>query len=161
MAEVMPGKENVVRKTIKVEAPIERAFAVFTEKMGTWWPATHHIAKEPFVAVVIEPRSGGRWFERDAQGSECQWGGVLAWEPPKRVVLSWHLGPDWKYDPDKAKASEVEFLFIAEGPKNTRVELTHSHFERHGEGWQAILAGVDSPGGWTGVLAPYIEAAKL
>lgn len=151
----------VVRRTIRVNAPIEKAFQVFTERMGSWWPATHHIAPEAFTEIVVEPRAGGRWFERDAKGRECDWGRVLTWEKPHRVVFSWHLQTDWKFDPDPAKASEVALEFTAEGAETTRVELQHRHFERHGEGWEKVRMGVDSPGGWTCVLAPYVEAVDV
>lgn len=86
----------VVKRTIHVNVPIDRAFRVFTEKMGDWWPASHHIAKTPFVEVVVESRAGGRWFERDERGNECDWGRVLHWEPPKQLLVSWHLQPDWQ-----------------------------------------------------------------
>lgn len=158
MAEAV--REPAVRKTIKVDAPIERAFSVFAEKMGTWWPASHHIAKQPFQAVIVEPRTGGRWYERSADGAECDWGRVTAWEPPKRVTLSWNLGVDFQYDPDMAKASEVEIRFYSEGPKKSRVELEHRHLERHGENYGQLQASVDSPDGWSMILAAYAEGAK-
>lgn len=144
-----------VRRTLRVNVPIDRAFRVLTEKMGTWWPASHHIGKTPFTEIVVEPRAGGRWFERGAAGTECDWGRVLVWEPPKRLILAWHLQPDWQYSTDPARASEVAFEFIAEGPEATRLEFEHRHIERHGEGWERLFGEVDSPGGWTGVLAEY------
>src|SRR5207244_11264374 len=123
------------RRTITVEAPKELAFAVFTEGMSTSWLLdTHHIGEQPAEEVMVEPRSGGRWYERAADGTECEWGRVIEWEPPERVVFGWHLGPGWKYDPDESKASEVEVRFVAEGPTTTRVELEHRGFERHGPG---------------------------
>lgn len=150
----------MVRRTVHVNVPVERAFRVFTEKMGTWWPTTHHIAKTPFVEVVVEPYAGGRWFERDASGKECDWGRVLVWEPPKHVVVSWHLQPDWQYNADPALASEVSLMFFAEGPGATRLELEHRHIERHGENWEKLRQGVDSPGGWTQVLGGYEKLAN-
>lgn len=144
-----------VKRTLRVNVPIDRAFRVLTEKMGTWWPASHHVGKAPFTDVVVEPGVGGRWFERDANGSECDWGRVLVWEPPKRLVLSWQLQPDWQYSADASRASEVDFEFIAEGQGVTRLEFEHRHIERHGEGWENLRKGVDSPGGWTGVLAEF------
>jgi uncharacterized protein YndB with AHSA1/START domain len=150
----------VVKRTIRVNVPIETAFRVLTERMGTWWPATHHIGKTPFTEIVVEPRVGGRWFEHDSSGAECDWGRVLVWEPPKKLVVSWHLQPDWKYNADSSKASEVSFEFIVEGPEATRMEFEHRHIERHGEGWEKMRVGVDSPGGWTLVLAQYVDAMK-
>ena len=158
MAEPVAAKAGVVRKTLNVDASIERAFSVFTEKMASWWPATHHIAKQPFQEIVIEPRAGGRWLERAADGSECPWGRVLAWEPPHRVTLSWHLQADWQFDPNPEKASEVEIRFFSEGAGKTRVELEHRGLERHGAGWEKIRTGVDSPGGWSSILENFAKA---
>ena len=149
-----------VRRALQVNVPIEKAFQVFAQKMGTWWPASHHIGKQPFTEIVVEPRAGGRWFERDAEGAECDWGRVLVWEPPKRLVVSWHLQPDWSFDPDASRASEVALEFIAEGPEKTRLEFEHRHIQRHGAEYEKLRAGVDSPGGWTMVLAQFAEAAK-
>ena len=149
-----------VRRTITVETSRERAFALFTERAGSWWPATHHIAPQPFVAVVMEPRVGGRWFERSTEGAECEWGHVLAWEPPSRVVLAWQLTAEWKYEPDMAKASEVEVRFVAEGAKRTRVELEHRGFERHGAGAEKMRTAVEGPSGWTQCLAQFNEATQ-
>lgn len=150
-----PALTATVKRTLRVSVPIDFAFRMLTQKMGTWWPASHHIGKTPFTEIVVEPHAGGRWFERDIAGAECDWGRVLVWEPPKRVVLSWHLQPDWHYDPDLSRASEVCFEFLAEGPGATRLEFEHRQLERHGEGWEKLRAGVDSPGGWTGVLTEF------
>lgn len=158
MAEPVTAKASSVRKTLNVSVPIERAFAVFTEKMGAWWPATHHIAKQPFIEIEMERRSGGRWFERAADGSECDWGRVLAWEPPNRVVFAWHLQGDFKFDPNPEKASEVEVRFFAEDAGKTRVELEHRNLERHGANWEQVRKAVDSPGGWTAVLENFTKA---
>jgi uncharacterized protein YndB with AHSA1/START domain len=149
-----------VKRTIRVNVPIEKAFQVFTERMGAWWPASHHIAAQPFHDVVVEPREGGRWFERDNNGAECDWGRVLSWEPPYRLTLSWQLQPDWKYSADMSRASEVALEFIAEGNQATRLELEHRHIERHGEGWENLRKGVDAPGGWTGILETFAGTVK-
>jgi uncharacterized protein YndB with AHSA1/START domain len=135
--------------------PIEFAFRTLTQKMATWWPASHHIGSTPFEEIVVEPFAGGRWFERGANGAECDWGRVLVWEPPKRVVVSWHLQPDWSFSLDMARASEVSFEFFAEGAETTRMEFEHRHIERHGEGWEKLRDAVDSPGGWTGILVEF------
>jgi uncharacterized protein YndB with AHSA1/START domain len=144
-----------VKRTLRIGVPIDHAFRVLTEKMGAWCPASHHIAKTPFAEIVVEPRVGGRWFERDSKGAECDWGHVLVWDPPKHLVVSWQLQPDWQYSADMSKASEVSFEFVAGGPAATRLEFEHRHLERHGEGWENLRNGVDAPGGWTGVLAQF------
>jgi uncharacterized protein YndB with AHSA1/START domain len=149
----------MVRRTIRVNVPIEKAFQVFTQRMAAWWPATHHIAKEPFTEIIVEPRPGGRWYERDAKGNDCEWGQVIVWEPPRKLVTTWQLQPDFKFSPDLSLASEVALEFIAEGPEATRVEFEHRRLERHGAAWQELRRAVDAPGGWTLVLAQYVEAA--
>ncbi len=154
--------EAVVRKSVRVQAPVERAFTVFVEQMETWWPATHHIGKTPFEAIFVEPRVGGRWYERNAEGSLCDWGTVLAWDPPHRVAFSWHVGPghdspDWTFNGDLAKASQVEIRFSPDGPSATLVELEHSKLERHGEGFEQLRALFDGPGAWSGILAEFAK----
>jgi uncharacterized protein YndB with AHSA1/START domain len=142
----------VVQREITVKATPARAFEFFTSQMARWWPEKMNIAGVPFSDVVMEPHPGGRFFERAANGSECDWGRVLVWEPPARVVLGWHLNPQWQFDPDPAHASEVEVRFEALGPQTTQVVLVHSGFERHGEGFDSLLKSVGSPGGWTLIL---------
>ncbi len=151
--------EQTVRRTVTVAVPVQRAFTVFTERFTTWWPETHHIAPVDMAEAVIEPREGGRWYERGVDGSECDWGRVLAWEPPTRLVLSWHLDGEWKFDPDLAKASEVEVRFISEGPATTRVELEHRHFERHGATADSLRTSVSADGGWGTILEGYAKVA--
>jgi hypothetical protein len=161
-------EEAVVRKSVRVRAGVERAFSVFVEQMETWWPATHHLAKEPFELIVVEPRLGGRWYERSASGAEGEWGKVLGWDPPRSVRLSWHVGPghdqpDWVCDPDTAKASEVEIRFSEAGAGFTLVELEHSKLDRHGEGWESLRALFDGPGAWVTILESFanrMEASK-
>ena len=144
------AEEAIVSKSVRVSAPIERAFSVFVEQMETWWPATHHIGKTPFEAIFVEPRVGGRWYERDVEGKHADWGTVLAWDPPHLVTFSWHVGPghdspDWVCDPDMAKASEVQIRFTAEAPGITLVELEHSKLERHSDGYEQLRAVFDGP----------------
>ena len=155
-----PAPMALVKRTIRVDVPIEKAFQVFVERMGDWWPASHHIGVEPFTTIVIEKREGGRWFERDSNGTECDWGRVLLCQPPRRLILSWHLQPDFKYSSDRTRASEVALQFIAEGPEATRLDFEHRYLERHGEGFKKLLESVGSAGGWTAVLAQYVEALK-
>ncbi len=150
----------VVRKNVRVAVPIEHAFSVFVEQMETWWPAEHHIGAKPFQSIIVEPRKGGRWYERDAEGNDCTWGHILAWEPPHRVTFSWHLGPDWQFNPDLARASEVEIRFTAESPSATLVELEHSALERHGEGYEKMREMLDSPDAWSRTLTEFAKAAN-
>jgi uncharacterized protein YndB with AHSA1/START domain len=164
----MPNAEELdlrVLKTIRVKVPIEHAFSVFVEHMESWWPASHHIGNTPFVAIFVEPRVGGRWYERNSDGALCDWGTVLAWDPPHRVRFSWHVGPghdqpDWVFEPDMARASEVEIRFRSEGPNATFVELEHSKIERHGEGAVQLRAMFDGPGAWITILEKFAKAAE-
>lgn len=150
----------VVRKSVRVQAPIERAFSVFVEQMEAWWPARHHIGTNPFEAIFVEPRVGGRWYERDSAGNECDWGQVRAWDPPRLVTFSWHLGPDWKFNPDLAKSSDVAIRFTSEGDSATLVELEHSGIERHGEGYEQLRDMLDGPGAWVDTLAAFARVAQ-
>jgi uncharacterized protein YndB with AHSA1/START domain len=147
-----------VRKSVRVEAGAARAFEVFTAGLSRWWPHSHHIGTAPMKEGVIEPRLGGRWYERGEDGSECEWGKVLVWEPPTRLVLAWNIDPQFKYDP--SRFSEVEVLFIAESPTATRVELEHRKLERFGvEAGEQMRTSVDAPNGWTAIMALYAAFA--
>jgi uncharacterized protein YndB with AHSA1/START domain/uncharacterized damage-inducible protein DinB len=148
-----------VRKSITVKASVEHAFQVFTDGFDSWWPRSHHIGKQPMVKAVIETRAGGRCYGREADGTECNWGTVLTWEPPNRFVLAWQIDPKWQYEPDVHKASEVEVRFTPEAGGLTRVDLEHRHFERHGEGAGHVRTGVDAPYGWGGLLQTYAARA--
>jgi uncharacterized protein YndB with AHSA1/START domain len=148
---------SAVNRSVTVNASPERAFEVFTAGFSTWWPIeSHHIGEKMAVEVVIEPRAGGRWFERDADGGECDWGFVIAWEPPRRVVLSWHLTPEYRFDPDPDTASDVEIRFTPQDG-GTLVELEHRGFERRADGGAQIRETVSGPGGWTELLQTYAE----
>jgi uncharacterized protein YndB with AHSA1/START domain len=141
--------ETSVRTSITVEAPIEQAFNVFTEGIGSWWPETHHLIEGELAEMVFDPFVGGNVYDRGVDGSECRWARVLAYEPPSRVVISWDINPSWQIETDHSKTSEVEVRFIAEGPDRTRVELEHRNLDRHGDGWEQMRDAVGSPGGWS------------
>ncbi|MER7335946.1 MULTISPECIES: SRPBCC family protein [unclassified Micromonospora] len=153
-----PSAIPAIRRTITVSAPVERAFRVFTESIGTWWPAGYHIGRAEFAEAVLQPGAGGRWFERGTDGSECDWGRVLAWEPPHRLLLTWQINGEWQYDPDDGHASEIEVRFTAAGPDQTVVELEHRHLDRLANG-RAMHDAVGGDGGWTGVLEGYAKVA--
>jgi uncharacterized protein YndB with AHSA1/START domain len=150
---------NSVHKSITVEAPIERAFTVFTDQIGSWWPPDHHILDAPLAEMVFEPREGGRIYDRGTDGSECQWSRVLAYEPPTRVVFSWDIDLHWQIETDPDRASEIEIRFIPEGEARTRVELEHRNLDRHGDGWEKMRDAVASPGGWGRGLSAFAERA--
>ena len=144
-----------VRKSIEVRASVEDAFEVFANDMDSWWPRTHHIGKSPMTRCVLEPRAGGRCYSEQEDGTECDWGSVLAWDPPSRLMIAWQITPTWQFEPDISRSSEVDVHFTSLGENLTRVDLEHRHFERLGEGGRAMRAGVDDPSGWNGLLTLY------
>jgi uncharacterized protein YndB with AHSA1/START domain len=145
----------VVRRQIVVDAPIERAFTVFTERFGDFKPPEHNLLGVPIAETVFEPEVGGHIYDRGVDGSECRWARVLAYEPPDRVVFSWDISPRWQIEDDPDNASEVEVTFVAEGPGRTRVELEHRHLDRHGSGWESVRDGVAHDEGWPLYLSRY------
>lgn len=151
--------DTAVRFEITVEAPVERAFSVFTEQFDRIKPREHNLlAPEPIAETVFETRVGGHVYDRGENGSVCRWARVLAFEPPHRFVISWDISPSWQIVTDPAEASEVEVRFVADGPERTRVELEHRHLERHGAGWESVRDGVDNPRGWPLYLERYAAA---
>jgi uncharacterized protein YndB with AHSA1/START domain len=146
---------EVVRKQVVVEAPIDRAFMVFTERFGDFKPLEHNLLGAPITETVFEPRVGGNIYDRAEDGSECRWARILAYDPPDLVVFSWDISPRWQLETDPELTSEVEVRFFAETPRRTRVELEHRHIDRHGPGWQAVREGVDEDEGWPLYLARY------
>jgi uncharacterized protein YndB with AHSA1/START domain len=155
---------TAVRTSIVVDAPPERAFAVFTEDIGSWWPKEHHVLQAPLSHMVFEPKVGGNVYDVGTDGSESRWARVLAYEPPDRVVFSWDLSVQFQLETDPAKTSEVEVRFVPEGEGRTRVELEHRHIDRHGEGWEGLRDAVGSPGGWglgLGAFAHLVQEEKV
>ncbi|RAN76682.1 ATPase [Bacillus sp. SRB_336] len=148
-------ESTALRRQITVEAPIERAFAVFTGQFGDFKPAEHNLLAAPIAETVFEPKVGGHIYDRAVDGTECHWARVLAYEPPGRVVFSWDIGPQWELVDSPDNASEVEVRFTALAPQRTRVELEHRHIDRHGPGWQAVRDGVGGDAGWPLYLARF------
>ena len=145
----------VVRRHIVVEAPYEKAFAVFTERLGDFKPPEHNLLEAPIAETVFEPRVGGHIYDRATDGTVCRWARVLVYEPPRRVVFSWDIGPTWQLEINPENASEVEVRFIEETADRTRVELEHRNIDRHGPGWEAVADGVGHDQGWPLYLARY------
>ena len=145
----------VVRRQIVVEAPIDRAFTVFTERFGDFKPPEHNLLGAPIAETVFETKVGGSIYDRGVDGSECHWARVLVYEPPHRVVFSWDINPQWQVEADPGNTSEVEVRFVAETPERTRVELEHRHLDRHGPGWESVRDGVAHDQGWPLYLDRY------
>jgi uncharacterized protein YndB with AHSA1/START domain len=153
----MTTAELSVKKSVLVNVPIAHAFEVFTKRFDLWWPRAHHIGKVDMKEAIIEPREGGRWYEKGVDGSECDWGKVLAWAPPNKVALSWHLQGDFTYNADPAHASRVEVTFTEEAGR-TRVELVHSGIERAIAG-ERLKDSVSAEGGWPTLMELFAKAA--
>jgi uncharacterized protein YndB with AHSA1/START domain len=144
-----------VRRQIVVDAPLDRAFEVFTRRFGDVKPPEHNLLAAPIAETVFEPRVGGHIYDRAVDGTECRWARILAYEPPYRVVFSWDINPQWQIETDPDLTSEVEVRFVAETPGRTRVELEHRHLDRHGPGWQGVREGVAEDEGWPLYLDRY------
>ena len=153
------SQDTSVQAQIVVDAPIERAFAVFTEGIGSWFPPEYNLLGVDIAERVFEPRVGGQVYDRGVDGSECHWGRVLASDPPNRVVFSWRIDPQWQIESDPEKTSEVEVRFSSEAPDRTRVELEHRNLERHGDDWEATRDALTAEGGWEWCLQRF--AAQL
>ncbi|MPZ73666.1 MAG: ATPase [Nitriliruptorales bacterium] len=149
---------TAVHRSIAVEVGQERAFEVFTEGFDSWWIRSHHIGAAEMDTAVIEPRSGGRWYERGVDGTECDWGYVIAWEPPERLVLVWQINGQWQFDP--ALVTEVEVTFRPDGDARTHVDLVHRHLERLGDAATQIRTVFESEAGWPGLLQRFAASAE-
>jgi uncharacterized protein YndB with AHSA1/START domain len=147
--------ENAVRHTVSVPVPAEPAFRLFTDGLASWWPAEYTWSRDVLETIAIEPREGGRCFERGPHGFQCDWGRVLAWEPPRRVVFTWQISPRREPEPDPAKAGEVEVRFEPGDDGGTRVALEHRGFARHGDDADAYREAMGSPQGWPYILDRY------
>lgn len=157
----IPQKSEVsqpLRKQIEVDVPQERAFRVFTENVDAWWPRNHKIGPAALKTAVMEPQQGGRWYEIDEDGSQCEWGKVLVWDPPRRLVLAWQINGEWQFDPELI--TEIEVIFTPEGPRRTRVDLEHRYLERMGPLGEGMRKTFESECGWPGLLGLFKQTAE-
>ncbi|GAA4903063.1 uncharacterized protein YndB with AHSA1/START domain [Stackebrandtia albiflava] len=149
--------EMTVRRSVRVPCEPAKAFALFTERMADFWPRDHSIGDSPQAAVVVEPHVGGRWYERGEDGVECRWGRVVEWAPPHRLVLTWQITAEWRYDPDFETL--VELHFTPEPDGGCLVTLAHRHLERFGDRADAMYEVFDSAGGWAGTMTAFTRVA--
>jgi uncharacterized protein YndB with AHSA1/START domain len=149
-----------IQKSITVDAPVERAFDVFTQEMASWWPPEHHLLDAPLGEMVVEPRVGGDIYDVGTDGSTCRWARVLEYDPPSLFVFSWDINLQWEIETDLDRTSEVAVTFTAEGEARTRVDLEHRNLDHHGEGWEKMRAAVGSDDGWMVGLRRFAEAAR-
>jgi uncharacterized protein YndB with AHSA1/START domain len=145
--------------SIDVDAPIARAFEVFTAQIGTWWSPDHHILQAELKEMVFEPRVGGNIYDVGVDGSECRWARVLAYDPPHRLAFSWDINLAWQLEPDPSRTSEIEVRFTERAPGRTHVVLEHRHLDRHGDGWEQMRDAVSAPDGWSKGLAEFATRA--
>jgi uncharacterized protein YndB with AHSA1/START domain len=155
----MPGGEEAApRVSVTVPAPPAEAFRIYTERQIEWQPPEHLTVKDP-QSVSMEPRVGGRFYERGADGTEIVRGTITVWEPPSRLALTWRIGPGWRPAPDDENASVIEVEFSPVGPGSTEVVFTYTHLERHGEMAPVLRAAVANPGPGSAVER-YAEAVR-
>lgn len=146
-----------VTKELIVNTPQEHAFRVFTAGMNRWWPRQHHIGASPLKELIVEPREGGRWYAVCEDGSQCDTGKVLAWDPPRRLLLAWQITGEWRFDP--SFVTEIEVLFTALGARTTRVTFEHRNLERYGAGALDLRKRLDDPKGWHVTLEEFARVA--
>jgi len=149
-----------VRASVEVDAPIERAFHLFTDNISSWWDPEHHILRAELAEMVFEPRVGGYVYDRGVDGSECRWARVFAYEPPHRFVISWDISAQWQLRDRPRQGERGRGALPPGGPERTRVELEHRNLERHGEGWEGMRDALGSPGGWPAGLRAFAERLK-
>ncbi len=138
-----------LRLSFRVDCAPEHAFEVWTQRIGQWWPTDHSVSAEPGIDVILEPRAGGRLFERTSGGQEHDWGEVTVWDPPKRLAYLWHLRRD------RGDATEVDIAFRDDGDGTTRVEIEHRGWERLGAGgsdWRER-----NQAGWGALIPHYTD----
>ncbi|HVM99167.1 MAG TPA: SRPBCC family protein [Caulobacteraceae bacterium] len=151
-------KPSAIRKTLFLKATREKAFSVFTEGFGRWWPSTHYIGDSPLKLAVLEPGVGGRWYGLHEDGIERPWGEVLVWEPPARLVLAWRIDHSFGYDPNLLTEVDVRFIALEDG--RTRLEFEHRDLERFGDSEAAERTRTSMDGGWGMILGRFQEAAE-
>jgi Activator of Hsp90 ATPase homolog 1-like protein len=140
-----------LRISFDVDCPPEHAFAVWTSKIGKWWPRDHTVSGDP-EDVVLQSGAGGRIYERTATGERIDWGEVTVWEPPRRLSYLWHIGRE------RGTATAVEINFVGEGATRTRIEIEHSGWEVLGE--EADAWRDKNRGGWDALLPHFVAAAE-
>jgi hypothetical protein len=154
-----PTEIEPVRKSVRVRASVDRAFRVFTQEMDTWWPRQYHIGSSPMKRVVVEGRPGGGIYTEQEDGTVCPWASVRIWQPPNRFVMVWQVSPDWRYEPDIGKCSEVEVRFTPGDDGTTLVELEHRGIHKHAGACAKLREQVNAEGGWGALLAMFANEA--
>lgn len=142
-----PHRTEPLHLAFDVGCSPEHAFATWTGRIDTWWPRDHTVGGDDVEEVVLQPRLGGRIFERTRGGDEHDWGQVTLWEPPVRFGYRWHLGQR----PDDATDVEIHFEPTDSG---TRVEISHRGWERLGDRGETLRGR--NRAGWETLLPHYL-----
>jgi uncharacterized protein YndB with AHSA1/START domain len=155
----MAAVDPVVHQ-LGVDVGVDDAFATFIDRFSAWWPRESSWSGDVLESMTLDPRPGGLLSEHGPHGFRLDWGRIIAWEPPHRLVFTWQLASDRTPEPNPARASEVEVRFVADGASRTRVELEHRAFDRHGDGAEAYRDGMASADGWPRILEAYAAAVR-
>jgi uncharacterized protein YndB with AHSA1/START domain len=147
-----------IAKTFTVRAPPQKAFAVFTDGFDRWWPRTHHTGASPLKQAVLEPGVGGRWYSQHEDGSENEWGDVLVWDPPARLVVAWRINAQFVYEPGLLTEVDVRFTDLGDG--ETRIDFEHRGLERFGDSEAARKTLTSMDGGWSLILDSFQTVAN-
>jgi len=151
-----PPELVVVEET--VDAPVDRAFEVFVDRLSSWWPREYTWAKDNLAEIGIEPKYEGKCYERSKDGSESLWGTVLTVARPEHIVFAWQINADRSAEPNVALASRVDVRFSPAGDDKTSIVLVHRDFPRHGAGWQKYRSNMAGKSGWPRILEQYKRA---
>lgn len=154
----MTEQQTDLRHEVLVRVAPQAAFDAFMQ-LDRIKPREHNLLAVPIAETIVEPHAGGGIIDRGTDGSQCQWGTVLLYDPPHRFTFSWNIGPDWQTTDDPHRASEVDVTFSPEDG-GTRVTLVHRHLERHGQGWESVRDGVDAADGWPQYLARFVAITQ-
>jgi len=146
-----------VRRGITVPLAAQAAFDLFTAGLDRWWIRQYQIGRTPMRSAILEPRAGGRWYEIGEDGVESDWGRVLVWDPPHRLVLTWQITAEWAYDP--TLITEVEVTFTEAGEGATDVSVEHRNLEAYGGSATDMRLTFGGPNGWVGLLTRYAATA--
>ena len=161
-ADARPRRWQTVNDHVEhsVQVPLHpgKAFTLFAERLGTWWPRGYTWGRDVLVDIGIEPREGGLCFERGPHGFRCDWGRVKRWSPGERLTITWQISPRREPEPNPSRASVVDVVFAAD-QGGCRITLEHRGFASHGDGADAYRAAMGSPQGWPYILSRFIDAA--
>ena len=141
-----------LRLSYEIDCPVDHAFSVWTTRLSTWWPKGHSASGDPDTVVILEPRLGGRIFERTSDGREIDWGEITRWEPPGRLGYLWHITRA------RDDATDVELTFVDIGGGRTRLDIVHAGWERLGA--DGVAWRDANTGGWDALIPNYVAAAN-